>query len=64
MWWIVLLLVMMAPVWRVAGSKTGYSPLEAMWRHYKYVKHIPVEEAKELARLAYLDSLNSGAAAP
>ena len=46
-------LIALAPIWRVAGSKQGYSAPMAAWKHYREVKHITIEEAKSRAREAY-----------
>lgn len=48
-----VLLLAIAPIWRVAGSKDGYSAWEAARKHIQEVKHIKAEEAVERARVAY-----------
>lgn len=53
-WILPIVLLALAPIWRVAGSKEGYAAWEAAVKHLREAKHIPVEEAKSRARMAYL----------
>lgn len=51
---LMLLILAATPIWRVAGSKEGYTGWEAGVKHLREAKHIPVEEAIAKARSAYL----------
>lgn len=52
-WILPIILLAVAPIWRVAGSKEGYPAPVAGIKHLREAKHIPVEEAIRRAREAY-----------
>ena len=52
--WLILLAVLgsVLPIWRVGGSKEGYTVWEVLGKTAEH-KHLPVEEALRRAREAY-----------